>query len=337
MAKHQITIIDIANQLGISKSTVSRALTGHQSVHQHTREKVLALAAELEYEKNMFSISLIKKSSKTLGIIVPEFSRSFFPQIIIAAQKAAKEAGYDMIIAQSNESYETELANTKVMLAHRVDGVLISMTRETNNYDHFKTFHRKGIPIVFFNRVCEEMIVPKVVVDDFDGAFLAVEHLIKQGKKRIAHLSGPETLAVSKKRKAGYIKALEKYGLPVDEDLIIHYDLSISKVKIYINYFLNLEKRPDAIFAINDPTAIELIQLLKAADVKIPKEIAVVGFSNDFAGSIIEPSLTTVEQPINEIGETAVKLLLDQIDREAKDWKAPTIMLKTNLIIRNSS
>lgn len=337
MKKHQVTIIDIAKALNISKSTVSRALTGHPNVQPHTRERILEMADAMEYEKNMFSVSLIKRASKTLGIIVPEFSRSFFPQVIIGAQQRAKEAGYNLIISQSDESYETEVANTKVMLSHQVDGVLISMTKETNNYEHFKTFQRKGIPIVFFNRICDEMIVPKVIVDDYEGACSAVEHLIKQGKKRIAHLSGPETLSICKQRKAGYLNTLKKYGIPVNDDLIIHYDLSINKVKIYINYFLNLNPRPDAIFAINDPTAIEAIQLIKEAGLKIPQDIAIVGFSNDFASSLVEPSLTTVEQPIAEIGRVATQLLLDQLDREVADWKAQTVMLKTNLIVRNSS
>lgn len=172
MKKHQTTIVDIAKELGISKSTVSRALTGHPSVHEQTRDKVLQLANQLEYQRNMFSIGLMKKASRTLGIIVPEFSRSFFPQLIIGAQERAKEAGYNLIISQSDESYETEVSNAQVMLAHQVDGLLISITRETNNFEHLKLFQRKGIPIVFFNRVCDEMIVPKVIVEDYEGHLL---------------------------------------------------------------------------------------------------------------------------------------------------------------------
>jgi len=337
MKKHQITIVDIAKELGISKSTVSRALTGHSSVHESTREKVLNLAKQLDYQRNMFSIGLIKKSSQTLGIIVPEFSRSFFPQVIIGAQQRASEAGYNLIISQSNESYETEVANSRVMLKHQVDGLLVSITRETNNFEHLKIFQRKGIPIVFFNRVCDEMIVPKVIVEDYEGAFEAVEHLILSGRKRIAHLSGPAALSICKNRKEGYLDALKKHHIRIDEDLIVNYDLSIPTVKIYINYFLNLEDRPDAIFAINDPTAIEAIRIIKEHGLSIPKDIAIIGFSNDFVSSMIEPSLTTVEQPIHEMGRTATQLLLDQIGRNVADWKAQTVQLKTKLIIRNSS
>jgi DNA-binding LacI/PurR family transcriptional regulator len=337
LKKHQTTIFDIAKQLGISKSTVSRALTGHPSVHEQTRNKVLQLASELEYQRNMFSVGLIKKVSHTLGIIVPEFSRSFFPQVIIGAQERAKEAGYNLIICQSDENYETEVSNAQVMLSHQVDGLMISMTRETKNFDHLKLFQRKGIPIVFFNRVCDEMTVPKVIVEDYEGAFAAVEHLIARGKTRIAHLSGPESLSICKSRESGYIAALKKHHIEVDKDLVVHYDLTIHKVKIYVNYFLGLKERPDAIFCINDPTAIEAIQIIKERGLRIPEDIAIIGFSNDFVSALIEPSLTTVEQPIKEMGKIAIQLLLEQMERDVADWKAPTVVLKTQLIVRNSS
>jgi LacI family transcriptional regulator/LacI family repressor for deo operon, udp, cdd, tsx, nupC, and nupG len=337
MKRHQTTIIDIAKALKISKSTVSRALTGHPNVNPETRKAVLELAEKVDYQRNMLALSLVTSRSNTLGIIVPEFLTSFFPQIVIGAQEVARQAGYNVIVSQSDESYETEVANARVMLANRVDGVLVSLTKETRNYDHFKVFQRKGIPIVFFNRVCEEMQVPKVVVDDYEGAFRAVEHLIGQGKKRIAHLAGPDSLLISRKRLQGYKDALHKYGLPLREELIIPYDLTVEKAKIYVKHLLDLAQPPDALFAINDPTAIEAIQVIKAKGLRIPEEIAVVGFSNDYASALIEPGLTTVAQPMREIGKVAVALLLEQMEREVADWKAVTKILKTELIIRGSS
>ncbi|WP_256011696.1 LacI family DNA-binding transcriptional regulator [Desertivirga xinjiangensis] len=337
MKKHQITIVDIAQKLGISKSTVSRALTGHPSVHQQTRERVLKLAEEMDYERNMLSIGLIKNSSLTIGIIVPEFTRSFFPKVIIGAQEKAKAAGYNLIICHSEESYETEVANTKVMLLHQVDGLLISITKETTNFEHLKVFQRKGIPIVFFNRVCEEMVVPKVIVDDEEGAFSAVQHLIKRGKKRVAFLNGPANLHVCKKRGEGYKNALQRNKLQWDEQLLRHYDLDLNTVEEHVNFFLGLQDKPDAIFAINDPTAIEVMRVLKKKQIRIPEDIAVVGFSNDMVSSLIEPGLTTVEQPVAEIGRVAAQLLLDQIKRNIEDWKAQTVILKTKLIQRDSS
>jgi DNA-binding LacI/PurR family transcriptional regulator len=263
MKRHQITIVDIAKKLNLSKSTVSRVLTGHASVSEKSRAAVLELAEKLDYQRNMLSISLLQRKSNTIGIIVPEFLSSYFPQVIMGAQEVATAAGFNTIICHSNETYETEVANTKLMLANQVDGVLVSITKETRNFDHLKIFERKGIPIVFYNRVCDEMSVPKVMVDDYDGAYRAVEHLIKRKKKRIAHLAGPDTLSMSVKRLRGYRDALRKNNIPIDEELIIPYDLTIAKVKIYVNHLLGLDNPPDALFAINDPTAIEALQIIK--------------------------------------------------------------------------
>jgi DNA-binding LacI/PurR family transcriptional regulator len=335
MKRHQATIFDIAKQLNISKSTVSRALTGHSSVKAETRKAVLELAEKMDYQRNMLATSLVKSKSSTLGIIVPEFFSSFFPHIINAVHQAASEAGYNLLITQSHESYEAEVANAKVLLANQVDGVLVSLTKETQNFEHLKIFQRKGIPIVFFNRVCEDMEVPKVVVDDYYGAFQAVEYLIKKGKKRIAHLSGPPTLQICRKRLQGYRDALTKHHIPINQDLIISYDLSIEKVHIYIKHLLDLNYPPDALFAINDPTAIRAIQVIKAKGLKIPEDIAVIGFSNDYVGELMEPSLTTVAQPLEEMGRVATQLLIEQIENEST--KPILKELKTKLIIRKSA
>lgn len=335
MKRHQTTILDIARELKLSKSTVSRALTGHPNVKEATRKTVLALAEKLDYERNMLAISLVKSKSSTIGIIVPEFVTSFFPLIINEIHETASRAGYNVLITQSGESYETEVANAKVLLCSQVDGVLVSLTKETRNFEHLKVFQRKGIPIVFFNRVCEDMEVPKVIVDDYDGAFHAVEYLIKKGRRRIAHLAGPNTLQISRKRLSGYRDALTKNKLPIDEELIIPYDLSVDKVHIYVSYLLDLPEPPDALFAINDPTAIRAIQVIKSKGLQIPKDIAVIGFSNDYAGELMEPSLTTVSQPLKEMGQVATRLLIDQIEN---DSNKPFIkVLKTKLIMRNSA
>jgi len=335
MKRHQTTILDIARELNVSKSTVSRALTGHPSVKSETRERVLELAGKYDYQRNMLAIRLVKSKSNTIGMIVPEFITSFFPQIIMGAHKIASDAGYGVLITQSNESYETEVANARVLLANQVDGLLVSLSKETQNFEHLRIFQRKGIPIVFFNRVCEEMDVPKVVVDDYEGAFKAVEYLIQSGKKRIAHLAGPATLPISRKRLNGYKDALTKYKIAIDPDLIISYDLSVDKVHIYMKHLLDLPNPPDALFAINDPTAIRAIQVIKSKGLRIPEDISVIGFSNDYAGELMDPGLTTVEQPVKEMGEIAARLLIDQIE---KDTDKPILkQLKTKLIIRQSA
>lgn len=335
MKKHQTTVIDIAKELNLSKSTVSRALTGHPHVNSQTRQAVLDLAQKLDYQRNVFAVSLANNKSNTIGVIVPEFYSSYFPQVILGIQEVAKEMGYHVLIMQSGESYEAEVANAKVLLANQVDGVLVSLTKETLNFDHLKVFQRKGIPIVFFNRVCDEMEVPKVVVDDYDGAFRATEHLIKIGRKRIAHLAGPHSLIISRKRLNGYLDALRKYQIPIADELIISYDLTLEKVAIYINHLLGLPQPPDGLFCINDPTAIKAMQVIKSKGFVIPQDIAVVGFSNDYASDLVEPSLTTMAQPIREIGRTAAQLLLDQVENGAD--KPLIRQFNTELIIRRST
>lgn len=333
MKGHQVTIIDIAKALNISKSTVSRALTGHPNVNTETRKKVLEFALSTDYQKNIIATNLTKGRSKTIGIIVPDFSSSFFPSVITEVQQLAKQKDYLLLIMQSNESYETEVANAKLLLGHQVDGLLVSITQETLNFDHFKIFERKNIPIVFFNRVCDEMTVPKVIVDDYDGSFRATEHLIQIGKKRIAHLAGPKSLSISKKRLNGYLDALKHYNYEIDEDLIIASDLSPDKVKIYVNHLLKISNPPDAIFCINDPSAIQAIQIIKSMGLSIPQDIAIVGFSDDYASELI--GLTTVAQPVKEIGLTAAQLLFDLIESDKK--KAVIKQLNTRLIIRAST
>jgi LacI family transcriptional regulator/LacI family repressor for deo operon, udp, cdd, tsx, nupC, and nupG len=337
MKKHQVTIIDIARELNISKSTVSRALHGHQDINGQTKKKILELACKLDYQPNLLATSLVMSKSYTVGMLVPEFLTPFFPSVIMGAQEVMSKAGYNVMICQSNESYEMEVANTKALLASRVDGILASVTRETRNFDHFQALHRKGIPVVFFNRVCDELDVSKVVVDDYEGAFLAVEHLIATGRRRIAHLAGPNTLLISRNRLKGYMDALQKYGLPVDEELIIHYDLTPEKATIYIKHLLDLPSPPDALFAINDPTAIAAMLVIKDKGLRIPQDIAVVGFSNDPSSALIEPGLTTVAQPVFDIGREAARLFLDQVDTNLEEYKPQTKVLQTRLIIRGSS
>jgi len=337
MKVHQTTIYDIAKELNISKSTVSRALTNHPEVKIETRKAVLELAEKLDYQRNMLSINLISKKSNLIGIIVPEFETSFFPQVVIGAQEMASKFGYNIIVSQSNEKFETEVANSKVMLASQVDGILVSISKETRSYEHLKIFQRKGIPMVLFNRVCDELIVPKVVINDYDAALGAVEHLIQTGKRRIAHLAGPDSLITSRKRLKGYLDALKKHKIPIDESLIIPYDLTLGKVKIYIRHLMELTYPPDGLFIANDPAAIEAIRTIKEMGIQIPQQIGIVGFSNDYGSNLIEPGLTTVAQPKRLIGSTAMQLLLDLIDKDVSQWKAVTKTLDSELIVRNSS
>jgi len=338
MRKHHTTIIDIAKALQLSKSTVSRALANHPNVKEGTRLSVLQLAEQLNYQRNELSISLMTSRTGTVGIMVPEFLSFFFPKVIIGAQEVLTAAGYNVVICHSNETYATEVANAKALLASRVDGILVSHTKETRNFDHINAFERTGTPVVFFNRVCEEMTVSKVMVDDYQGAFSAVEHLIATGKRRIAHLAGPDSLQNSRNRLNGYRDALDKYGVAIDPELIISYDLTLEKAKIYVNHLLNLPQPPDALFAINDPTALEALKVIKVRGLQVPNDIAVVGFSDDPMASLVEPGLTTVAQPVHEIGQQAARLLLNQLASvDGESIPVETVVLPTELIIRGTT
>ncbi len=335
--RHQTTIIDIAQELGVSNSTVSRALHGHPDINPNTRKAILEKAQELDYQPNQLAHSLVKSRTETVGILVPEFMTQFFPNIIVGAQKVLTQEGYHLIIMQSDESYETEVSNTKALLANRVDGLLASMSHETNNYDHFRVFEKRDIPVVYFNRVSDELGSHKVVVNDYRGAFAAVEHLIENGYRRIAHLGGPPNLLISQERLRGYCDALQKHGFPILPELIIHGDLTVQKARIYAGHFLDMAVPPDAIFAVNDPTAIEIIVLARSKGLHIPEDLGVVGFSDDSIAAHIGTGLTTVKQPTTHIGEAAARMILRLMEGEDELDTPETIVLDAQLIVRGSS
>jgi len=334
--RHQTTIMDIASALQVSKSTVSRALQGHADINANTRKAVLEMAHQLDYQPNLLALGLAKSRSYTIGIIVPEFINSFFPYIIIGAQQVANPAGYHVIICQSNESLETEIANTNVLMSSRVDGIVASVTAETENLDHFHKFQRAGIPVVMFNRICDGLDVSKVLVDDYDGAYRGVEHLIQQGCKRIAHLGGPQHLQIGRQRLKGYVDAMRDYGLPIDDELIVYYNLTRENARPAAQRLLELAVPPDGIFAVNDPAGIETILVAKSKGVRVPDDVAIVGFSNEPTSALIEPGLTTLAQPLDEIGKITVQLLLNEIEGDIIPMPR-TEVLKTQLIVRASS
>ncbi len=334
--RHMATIVDIAKALNISKSTVSRALHEHSDINKQTRIAVLKMARKLDYQPNLLAKSLVKSKSNTIGIIVPEFLTYFFPTVIMGAQEVAANAGYNVVICQSQESYTTEVSNAHVLLSNRMDGILISMTRETKKFEHFKSFQRHGIPVVFFNRVCEDMNTSRVLVNDYEGAYKVVEHLIHNGYKNIAHIGGPPALPLSRNRLNGYTDALKHYHLPVKNNFITHSDLSKKSAWLCAKKLLSLRRKPDAVFCVNDPTAIQLMIYAKLMGIKIPEELGVAGFSDDPIASVIEPSLTTVEQPVADMGRVAMRILLSEINNEEKALPVNEL-LTTRLIPRKSS
>lgn len=338
MIKRRVTIKELAKELKISTSTVSRALADKWDVNPETRKAVLELAERWNYHPNPVSLSLKQQQTLTIGVVVPEFITSFFPEVIIGIQYTLEAEGYSILISQSNESYEKELHNIKNLEARMVDGLIISLTKETINTDYLQTLQDRNMPLVLFNRVCDSIDTPRVIIDDYKWAFEAVEHLINEGYKRIAHLAGPENLDLSQKRKKGYIDALIKHNMPVDEDLIIPCGVMMEKGIIAAHRILEMENKPDAIFAINDPVAIGAMKTLQKNGIKIPDDIGVVGFSESKMAVVVEPNLTSVEQPTYEMGKIAAELLLEQL-KNKKDEAVlnKCITLNAKLNIRESS
>ncbi|MDN5203627.1 LacI family DNA-binding transcriptional regulator [Fulvivirgaceae bacterium BMA10] len=334
----QVTIKDIARELDISPSTVSRALKDHPDISPETKKAVNELAKKLHYQPNSIAQSLRKSKTNTIGIIVPEIVHFFFSTVISGIEDVAYNAGYNVIICQSNESYEREVSDTFALLSHRVDGLLISLSRNTKNFDHFREVYERGIPMVFFDRICEELDTHRIVVDDKEGAFKAVEHLISIGCKRIAHIEGPRNLVICQQRLEGYKQALEQHGLPYDEDLVVIDNVGSRESGFERGQqLLKLDNPPDAVFAHNDMAAHGVMLAIKEAGLKIPEDIAVAGFSNWQFSSLIQPSLTTVAQPGFEMGREAARMFIDQVKQDKEDFQAQTQLLKTELIIREST
>jgi LacI family transcriptional regulator len=336
----QVTIKDIARELGISPSTVSRALKDHPDISTETKRAVNELADKLKYTPNSIALSLRQSKSNTIGVIIPEIVHFFFSTVISGIEDIAYAAGYSVIVSQSNESYEREIIDSKALFNNRVDGMLVSLSRETTQFDHFKSIHERGVPLVFFDRVTDAINCSKVVVDDFDGSYQATEHLIQQGYKRIAHLSGPPSLSVGQHRLEGYKAALNRNNMDFDESLVIRGHVSEDEIlaKELTLKLLNSPNPPDAVFAINDIAALGAMLAVKEKGLKIPGDIAIVGFSNWRFTSLTEPPMTTVNQPGFEMGQEAARLLIIEIEAKKDEIIEPiTKTLKTNLIIRGSS
>lgn len=332
-----MTIHDLAKALNIDASTVSRALNDSPRVAQRTKMKILAKADELGYQRNILASNLRKSKTSTIGVIVPRISRHFFSSAIAGIEETAFEAGYNVIICQSLEDLEREGSLINSMLTNRVAGVLLSVSMETTNYDHLKGLKKNDIPIVFFDRHCEIPGNSNVLIDDFQSGFDATEHLISNGCKVIAHFSGPKKLKIYQNRLKGYRRALEKHNIFYRPELVFTSKLmekdGIENAKKLL--LLNLDV--DGIFAANDVSAIGAMKYLKSVGVKIPEDIAIVGFSNEPISEVIFPSLSTIDQSGHNIGRMAADLLLKQIKNESSSIQPETLVLKTLLIARDSS
>ena len=336
MQQTPIRLQDIARKLNVSTSTVSKALKGAPEINQHTRKKVQDLAKALNYAPNQIAQSLRSQQTRTLGVIVPNLVSHFFAASISGMQDAAALQGYNLIICQSSESFQKEKKQLLTLIASRVDGLLVSLSKETSSYEHLQAVYDKGIPLVMFDRTCEAINSSKVTVDDLEGAFKATVHLLERGYRRIAHISGPAHLSISQKRMEGYLKAHRFYGLEPKAALIHHCTFLKEEVIRITHQLMNLPKPPDALFAINDGVALQAMQTIKSKGFKIPEDIALVGFTNTPDAALLEPSLTTVAQPSYQLGQMAATHILEQI-RHPEAFTPRSIVLNTDLVVRESS
>ena len=336
MKGRQVTIKDIAAKLGISASTVSRALKDHPDISIETKKAVNELAEKLNYKPNVIALSLRQSSSKIIGVIIPEMIHHFFSSVISGIDDLAYANGYSIMIAQSNENYEREVNETQVMLSSRVAGVLVSVSKETKDFTHFQNLADKGIPVVFFDRASNKMKMDKVVVDDFDGAFKAVDYLIKTGCRKIAHYGTSMHLLIGKNRHNGYLHALFKNKIPIDDSLIFKCD-DYDEAWYLTEKLIKSGNTPDGIFAVNDITAIGALQAAKHMGLHIPEDISIAGFTNGRISTISDPPITTIEQHGYEMGQIAVRLLLNRLEKEDNEYEPETRVLKTDLIIRDST
>jgi DNA-binding LacI/PurR family transcriptional regulator len=335
MHKGQITIKDIARELGISPSTVSKALKGHRDISISTKQSVRKLAEKWNYKPDLIALSLKSGLSKTIGVIVPEIVHYFFSTVISGIEDLAYDSGYHVMFCQSSELYAREVKAVDTLLSSRVDGILVSVSKVTDKFDHFRKIQDNGIPLVFFDRICEDIETDRVIVDDETGAFEAVSHLITIGCKNIVHLSGPPNLSIGKHRKNGYLRALREHNMPLDEINIIRCD-SMEDATAVVPGLLKRVVRPDGIFAVNDLTAAAAMKIIKDMGYSIPDDIAVVGFTSGLISDITNPTLTSVEQHGYLIGKEAVRLLIDRIEKK-NDLPMQTKIIKTELTVKGST
>lgn len=332
----QVTIVDLAKHLGISVATVSRALNDKSDISPLTRKAVLEAVNQLDYKPNLLAQSLNKGKTNTIGVVIPNVELPFFASALAKMQQVALANGYRIIVCHSSESEEIEKLNTETLISCRVDGILLSHSKETNSFEHLKHVIDKGIAIVNFDRVCKEIDTAKVIHEDYKGSFDLVEHLITQGCRKIGIMLGPEKFYISQIRLSGYKAALEKHGIEINPDYIVFSEMNKNDGGWVFDYFIKLPNPPDGIFAMLSRNAIEMMVEAKKRKIKIPDEMAFVGFGDDSLAELFEPSLTVFNHFPAKVGEAAIQMLIEHIDkREA--FSPYTYAIQGELIIRNSS
>ncbi|MBC7903672.1 MAG: LacI family DNA-binding transcriptional regulator [Gemmatimonadaceae bacterium] len=326
----------LARVLNLSISTVSKALRDSYDISVETKERVLAVAKELNYQPNLYASSLRKHKSKTIAVVIPEIANPYFGLVINGIESIAQEKGYHVTIYLSHEDYQKELQFTRHLLSGRVDGALISVASSTIDYAHFHELIEKDLPLVFFDRICEECKSFMVTTDDQESSYTATKHLIARGCKKIAHLAISGNLSIGKKRLAGYRQAIEEAGLANEQDLILECsnDTDADRIKIRD---LFIHHKPDGIFAAVERYAITSYEICRELNLRIPEDVRVIGFSNLESASLLKPSLSTITQPAYEIGKQAALILFSTIEKKGYGSKHEHVVIPSKLIPRAST
>ena len=335
-----VTIKDIAKALGLSTSTVSRALRDTHEISAATKKIVLAYAKEINYQPNPIALSLKERRSRSIGVVVSEVANSYFSQAINGIESIAYDRGYHVILSQTHESFEREIINVQHLASRSVDGLLVSLSSQTKNIDHLTSLHNRGLPMVFFDRVADEINTHKVIANNEKGAYEATEHLIKSGYKRIAHLTSSDFLSISIERLAGYKAALAANNLPLNSAYIKYCPFGgmiNEELENAIKELLALPEKPDAIFVAGDRLSIGCLSVFKNLQIKVPEEMAIAGFSNSDVLDLFNPSLTAVRQPAFEIGKLATQMLIKLIEAKYPVDEFEKQVLDTELFVRQSS
>jgi LacI family transcriptional regulator len=335
-----LTIKDIAKALNLSVSTVSKALRGSHEIGEETKQAVLNYARENNYKPNPIAQSLKRGQSRSIGVIVCNIDNNFFSQVINGIESVAQSKGYNVIITQSRESYEKEVSNSEHLSSRSVDGLIISLSAETKNVDHLIKLHEKGLPIVFFDRITDEISTHRVVANNYKGAYEATQHLLQQGCRRIAHITSSGSLSITRERLEGYKQALKDAGHEPDDRYIKfcpHSGMIREETHQALAELLQLPERPDAIFTASDRLSTTTLTQLRTMQISIPCEIALVGYTNSISADIFNPSLTSVVQPALEMGQLATEMLLSLIESRRPVTQFDKRVLDTELQIRDSS
>jgi len=335
-AKKEITIYDIAESLNLSSATVSRGLKDHPAIRKETKKRILEKAKEMGYRHNHFASNLRRNRTNTIGVIVPRLNSYFMSSVIAGIEKVVNEAGYNLVISQSLESVKKENVNIKTMFNTRVDGLLVSLSYDTDDDSHFKIILDKNIPLIFFDRVFDHPLCTSVVIDNYAAGYAMTKHLIDQGCKRLSHITANLKRNVYSERLRGYKQALADHGLPYDESLLFVNNLTEAACIESVKSILSRDELPDGIFCNNDSSAVACIRELKAAGIKIPEQVAIGGFNNEPISTVVEPNLTTINYPGQEMGEICASILIRRL-ANPDNAELNRVVLRHQLIVRDSS